>query len=176
MTYLIVAGLIMFLVVLIANRNLSSLRQEPTQRWHEASQQDYVSIPSFRAAFRYKFRLLKGMDTVILVWGARALTPLLLIGYSSVLIEDHMSRLGESWSIALQFCLMICGAVFSYFVMPAPIPYRRHTRNMLLTILSIGLGILLGLWNALGISAHFAMVRSQEIEVKWEAHRAIAPQ
>jgi hypothetical protein len=152
MTSLIMVGLLLLLVVLIANRNSPPRELEPAKHWRAVSRQDYEDLanPSLRRAIKYKLRLLKGLDTVLLVWGARLLTPLLYLNYGSDLIEGHMRQLGESWSIALEVSLMISGIVFAYFVMPAPIPYQRQTRNKLLTTLSISLAILLGAWNILG--------------------------
>lgn len=140
-------------MVLIANRDLSSLRQEPPRRWREAS-----------------------LDTVILVWGARMATPLLFVACASSLIEDHLSVLGEAWSIALQLALMIAGIALAYFAMPAPVRGRHQIRRILLTVASIGLVVVLGLWNVLGITVHLAKVRSVEaMTVQWDQQKTTVP-
>jgi hypothetical protein len=119
---------------------------------------------------------LVGLDTVILVWGARIFTPLLFLACASSLLEEHLSQLGESWSITLQLTLTVAGCVLAYFVMPAPTRGRHQIRKILLTVVSIGLVIVLGLWNVLGVSIYFAKVSYVEASaVQWEQHKATAP-
>lgn len=176
MTYLIMSGLLLLLMVLIANRNPSSVRQELANRKRVASKQYYLGSPSLRIALRYKLGLLEGLDTIILVWGARIATPLLLVSYGSSLIEDRLSDLGETWSIAMQLSLMIAGCVSAYFVMPVPVRDNHQIRTIVLTVFSMGLAIAIGLWNVMGVTIHFAKVRSVEaVPVQLENHRAIAP-
>ena len=168
----------MLLVVLIANRDLSSLRQEPPRRWREGSLQDFedLAIHSVWIGLKRKLRGRRGLDTVILVWGARLVTPLMFLACASSLLEDHLILLGESWSIALQLSLMLAGCVFAYFAMPAPVRSKHQIRNILLTVVSITLVIGLGLWNLMGVSIHFAKVSFVEAStVKWEQYKAIAP-